>query len=147
MIRRPPRSTLFPYTTLFRSMMLVGTVAAAAAPTLDVAAAMEHTADLVLSGLGKVLLVAALLGLITISALNFYGASLTLLSVADTVRPLRCTVGKRLASLAVAFVASNAIALGSFSDFLNRFADLLFALLVLLIPWTSINLVLFFDVR
>src|SRR5690554_7192296 len=26
MIRRPPRSTLFPYTTLFRSMVVVGTV-------------------------------------------------------------------------------------------------------------------------
>src|SRR5256885_10645197 len=26
MIRRPPRSTLFPYTTLFRSKMLVGTI-------------------------------------------------------------------------------------------------------------------------
>src|SRR5437667_12192175 len=48
-------------------MMLVGTVAAAAAPTLDVAAAMQRAADLVLPGLGKVLLVGALLGLITIS--------------------------------------------------------------------------------
>src|SRR2546430_15403495 len=86
MIRRPPRSTLFPYTTLFRSMMLVGTVAAAAAPTLDVAAAMQHAADLVLPGLGKVLLVGALLGLITISALNFYGASLTLLSRSEERR-------------------------------------------------------------
>src|SRR2546427_2002602 len=27
MIRRPPRSTLFPYTTLFRSIVLFGTVA------------------------------------------------------------------------------------------------------------------------
>src|SRR5258708_36957727 len=26
MIRRPPRSTLFPYTTLFRSMSLIGTL-------------------------------------------------------------------------------------------------------------------------
>src|SRR5436853_4966239 len=26
MIRRPPRSTLFPYTTLFRSLLLVGAV-------------------------------------------------------------------------------------------------------------------------
>jgi len=49
-------------------------------PTLNVAAAMQHAADVVLPGLGKVLLVGALLGLITISALNFYGASLTLLS-------------------------------------------------------------------
>src|SRR5256886_10726930 len=128
-------------------MMLVGTVAAAAAPTLDVAAAMEHAADLVLAGLGKVLLVGALLGLITISALNFYGASLTLLSVADTVRPLRCTVGKRLASLAVAFVASNAIALGSSSNFVNRFEDLLSLLLYLFTPWTAINLVDFYLVR
>src|SRR5256885_5044785 len=30
MIRRPPRSTLFPYTTLFRSMMLLCAVLAAA---------------------------------------------------------------------------------------------------------------------
>src|SRR3989475_11085782 len=48
-------------------MMLVGTVAAAAAPKLDVAAAMEHAADAVLPGLGRVLLVGALLGLVTIS--------------------------------------------------------------------------------
>src|SRR3712207_9196204 len=27
MIRRPPRSTLFPYTTLFRSLLVVGTAA------------------------------------------------------------------------------------------------------------------------
>src|SRR2546430_8356886 len=30
MIRRPPRSTLFPYTTLFRSLIVVGVIAAAA---------------------------------------------------------------------------------------------------------------------
>src|SRR4029077_16049933 len=128
-------------------MMLVGTVAAAAAPTLDVAAAMEHAADLVLPGLGRVLLGGALLGLITITALNFYGASLTLLSVADTVRTLRCTAAKRLTSLAVAFVASDVIALGSSSNFINRFEDLLALLLYLFTPWTAINLVDFYVVR
>src|SRR5690348_12146436 len=46
-------------------MMLVGSVAAAAAPKLDVAAAMEHAADAVVPGLGRILLLAALLGLIT----------------------------------------------------------------------------------
>jgi nucleobase:cation symporter-1, NCS1 family len=128
-------------------MMLVGTVAAAAAPRLDVAAAMEHAADLVLPGLGKALLLAALLGLITISALNFYGASLTLLSVADTVKPLVCTVGKRVASLLVAFLASCAIAVSSSADFVNRFEDLLAVLLYLFTPWTAINLVDFYVVR
>ena len=128
-------------------MMLVGTVAAAAAPGLDVAAAMEHAADAVIPGLGRVLLVGALLGLVTISALNFYGASLTLLSCADTVKPLRCTATKRLVSLAVAFAASNAIALTSSSNFVNRFEDLLALLLYLFTPWTAINLVDFYLVR
>jgi len=128
-------------------MMLVGTVAAAAAPKLDVAAAMEGAADTVVPGLGKVLLFGALLGLITISALNFYGASLTLLSVADTVKPLVCTARKRLASLVVAFLASCAIAVISSTDFVNRFADYLALLLYLFTPWTAINLVDFYVVR
>src|ERR1700726_653614 len=77
-------------------MMLIGTVAAASDPGLDVAAAMQRAADTVAPGLGAVLLLGALLGLVTISALNFYGASLTLLSVADTFRPVKSSVGKRL---------------------------------------------------
>src|SRR3712207_7043914 len=35
MIRRPPRSTLFPYTTLFRSAERLGAPVGAAAPTVD----------------------------------------------------------------------------------------------------------------
>jgi len=128
-------------------MMLVGTVAAAVAPQLDVAAAMEHAADAVLPGLGKVLLLGALLGLITITALNFYGASLTLLSVADTLRPLKCTVGKRLASLAVALLASSALAVNASGNFVERFGDYLSLLLYLFTPWTAINLVDFYLVR
>jgi NCS1 family nucleobase:cation symporter-1 len=128
-------------------MMLVGTVAAAGAPKLDVAAAMELAADSVLPGLGKVLLVGGLLGLITVSALNFYGASLTLLSVADTIKPLQCTIGKRLASLAIAYVASTALALTASGDFMTRFGDYLAVLLYLFTPWTAINLVDFYVVR
>jgi NCS1 nucleoside transporter family len=128
-------------------MMLVGTVAAAAAPRSDLAAAMQFAADRVYPGFGKVLLAAALLGLVTVSTLNFYGASLTLLSVADTLKPLRSTVAKRLASLAVAFFASTTIALASSSSFGSRFADLLAVLLYLFTPWTAINLVDFYVVR
>ena len=128
-------------------MMLVGSLAAAAAPQLEVSAAMQHAADAVLPGLGPVLLVSALLGLVTISTLNYYGASLTLLSVADTVSPLVCTVGKRLASLAVAFVTSCAIAIVSSGHFIERFGDLLAILLYLFTPWTAINLVDFYLVR
>jgi purine-cytosine permease-like protein len=128
-------------------MMLVGTVAAAMAPQLDVAAAMEGAADAVIPGLGKVLIAAALLGLVTITSLNFYGASLTLLSVADTVRPLKCTAAKRLASLGVALLASILLALNSSGNFVARFQDYLSLLLYLFTPWTAINLVDFYLVR
>jgi len=128
-------------------MMLVGTVAAASNPSLDVAAAMERAADTIAPGLGAVLLLGALLGLVTISALNFYGASLTLLSVADTFRPVRSGLGKRMASLLAAAVLATAIALRSASDFVTRFGDLLAILLYLFTPWTAINLVDFFLVR
>jgi NCS1 nucleoside transporter family len=128
-------------------MMLVGTIAAAFNPSLDVAAAMQRAADVVAPGLGAVLLLGALLGLITISALNFYGASLTLLSVADTFRPVRPGVGKRMASLVAAAVLATAIALRSSGDFVNRFGDLLAILLYLFTPWTAINLVDFYLVR
>jgi NCS1 family nucleobase:cation symporter-1 len=129
-------------------MMLVGTVAAAATgPKLNVAAAMEQAADAVVPGLGRLLLIGALLGLVTVTALNFYGASLTLLSVADTYKPLECTPGKRLASLAVAAVAATTLALGASGNFIDRFADLLAILLYLFTPWTAINLVDFYVVR
>src|ERR1041385_9456169 len=48
MIRRPPRSTLFPYTTLFRSEVCGGTIAMPAAPGLGyrVDRSEEHTSEL-----------------------------------------------------------------------------------------------------
>jgi nucleobase:cation symporter-1, NCS1 family len=128
-------------------MMLVGTIAAASNPSLDVAAAMQRTADLIVPGLGAVLLLGALLGLVTISALNFYGASLTLLSVADTFGAASAGVGRRMASLLAAAVLATAIALRSSSDFVSRFGDLLALLLYLFTPWTAINLVDFYLVR
>jgi NCS1 nucleoside transporter family len=128
-------------------MMLVGTIAAALRPKLDVAAAMQSAADRVAPGLGNTLLLGSLLGLVTISALNFYGASLTLLSVADTLKPLRCTAAKRIASLLAAALAATALALMSSSDFINRFGDFLALLLYLFTPWTAINLVDFYLVR
>src|ERR1700741_258730 len=128
-------------------MMLLGTAAGAMGSTLSGGAAMERAADAVCPGLGKVLIAGALLGLVTITSLNFYGASLTLLSVADTVQPLKCPPAKRLASLGVALFASTLLALNSSGNFVARFQDYLSLLLYLFTPWTAINLVDFYLVR
>jgi nucleobase:cation symporter-1, NCS1 family len=128
-------------------MMLVGTIAAAAAPALGIAAAMQQCADRVLPGLGTVLLAGATLGLVAITALNFYGASLTLVSVIDTFEKVERSVRVRLVSLACAALAATLIALEASGHFIDRFGDLLAVLLYLFTPWTAINLVDFYWVR
>ena len=128
-------------------MMLIGSVAAAMNPAAEVAAAVQFAADTVIPGFGRPLLVTALLGLVTISSLNFYGASLALLSIADSVKPTPLTVFKRLVCLAIATLASVSLALLASKDFVHHFDDLLAVLLYLFTPWTAINLIDFYVVR
>ena len=127
--------------------MLVGTVAAALYPTMEVAAALRTAADSVLPGFGKPLLVCSLLGLLTITSLNFYGASLTLLSVLDSLKPSRPTVAKRIVTLLISTAAATGIALASSTNFVEKFGEFLAVLLYLFTPWTAINLVDFYLVR
>lgn len=128
-------------------MMLVGTLSAALYPTLEVATALRTAADAVLPGFGKPLLVCSLFGLVTITSLNYYGASLTLLSVMDSIRPSRPTLGKRLMALLVSTVAATMLALASTENFVEKFGEFLAVLLYLFTPWTAINLVDFYVVR
>jgi NCS1 family nucleobase:cation symporter-1 len=127
--------------------MLVGTVAAALSPTLELVPALQTGSDLLLPGSGRLLLLASLLGLVTITTLNFYGASLTLLSVADSLHPIRATPMKRVAALMLALVASVSIAVTASRDFAHQFGEFLSLLLYLFTPWTAINLVDFYYVR
>ena len=127
-------------------MMLVGTLAAALYPTLEVATALRTAADAVLPGFGKPLLLCSLLGLVTITSLNFYGASLTLLSVMDSVKPSRADA--RQASLTLLAVRrgchATSLALASSQNFVEKFGEFLAVLLYLFTPWTAINLVDFY---
>jgi nucleobase:cation symporter-1, NCS1 family len=127
--------------------MLVGTVAAALYPKLEFATALQTAADAVIPGFGKPLLLCSLLGLVTITTLNFYGASLTLLSVADSLKPSRPTLRKRVLTLIISTVAASSLALASSENFVQKFGEFLAVLLYLFTPWTAINLVDFYWVR
>ncbi|MGC1388711.1 MAG: purine-cytosine permease family protein [Steroidobacteraceae bacterium] len=127
--------------------MLVGTVAAALHPKMEFAAAVGAAADAGIPGFGKPLLLCSLLGLLTITTLNFYGASLTLLSVADSLKPSPLTLGKRVITLIISTVAASSIALASTENFVEKFGEFLAVLLYLFTPWTAINLVDFYWVR
>jgi len=96
---------------------------------------------------GKPLLLCSLAGLVTITTLNFYGASLTLLSVVDSFKPGRPTLARRMVTLAVSTVAATGLALVSTENFIGKFGEFLAILLYLFTPWTAINLVDFYWVR
>jgi NCS1 family nucleobase:cation symporter-1 len=128
-------------------MMLVGTLAAALFPSIEVTTGLRLVADQVLPGFGKPLMLASLLGLVAITALNFYGASLTLLSAVDSFRPSKPSIAKRLVTLLIALVSACLIAAGSSESFVGKFGEFLAVLLYLFTPWTAINLVDFYLVR
>jgi purine-cytosine permease-like protein len=86
-------------------------------------------------------------GLLTVTAINLYGGSLTLLSAADSIRPIRYTRRNRVYSLLVVGALSTAVALLFKGDFVSGFSDLLTILLYIFTPWTSINLIDFYFVR
>ncbi|HEX4248904.1 MAG TPA: cytosine permease [Pseudonocardia sp.] len=128
-------------------MMLVGAMAAALNAKLDVSQVLLRAGNTIFPGFGTILIVVALLGLITVTGLNFYGGSLTLLSIADSIRPIRHTRTERLVSLLFCAVVATFIALSASGDFLHEFEGFLGVLLLLFTPWTAINLVDFFWVR
>ncbi len=89
----------------------------------------------------------SLLGLVTITTIMLYSASLTLLSIADSLRPFQPTLRQRLATLALLLVVTCIIALSSSPHFAEQFGHFLAILLYLFTPWTAINLVDFYVVR
>jgi nucleobase:cation symporter-1, NCS1 family len=126
---------------------LLGTIAATLYPSLELTPAVKATADSLWPGSGAPLLIASVLGLITTSTLMFYSASLTLLSVVDSIRPLRPAAWQRPISLLVLLAATWWIAFGSSAHFADQFGEFLAILLYLFTPWTAINLIDFYFIR
>jgi purine-cytosine permease-like protein len=127
--------------------MLLGAATAASAAGAGLAGALVAAGSHLLPGFGPLLLGLLLLGLTATSALNFYGASLTLLSIVDTVRPLAPGLGKRIAATLSVGAMTVAIALSASDHFIAGFASFLDALLDLVVPWIAITLVDFYLVR
>jgi purine-cytosine permease-like protein len=127
-------------------MMLIGAVAAAFAPKMDVVAAFVAAGDAIWPGFGLAVLVCSFLGLISITSLNFYGASLTLLSLGDSLG-LRRPSWARIAGVLAAAGATCLIAYLSPKNVMDAYENLLSVLLYLFTPWTAINLIDFYLVR
>jgi len=127
--------------------MLIGAFAAGLFPSLELSDALRSAAELVWPHSGASFLILSLLGLVTITTIMLYSASLTLLSVIDSVKPLKPTVSQRLWSLIFLLAVSSTIALASSPHFAAEFGEFLAILLYLFTPWTAVNLVDFYFVR
>ena len=128
-------------------MCLGAALAAWAGEKFDTIASIEDAGNHVFSGFGAIALVFSTLGLISVTALNMYGGSLTLISAIDSFKKVRPTSTLRIATITFTAVLSLIPALLIGENFLTNFEDFLLLVLYLFVPWTAVNLVDYYVVR
>ncbi|MFF4315563.1 purine-cytosine permease family protein [Streptomyces sp. NPDC001507] len=129
-------------------LMVLGTLLAGwAGAGFDTIRSINAAGDKVFDGFGAIVLLFSALGLISVTALNMYGGSLTLISAIDSFKRVRPTLGVRLVTLLVTAALSLIGALAATSNFLTNFNNFLLLVLYLFIPWTSVNLMDYYVVR
>jgi trigonelline permease len=122
-----------------------GAVVALAAPIgMDTMNGVKATTG----ALGATMLVLFVLSVISHNALNLYGAVLSIITSAQTFRARWIpTARARVILSVVILVGASVVAIALSADFVSHFVDLVVALLVVLVPWTAINLIDFYIVH
>jgi len=128
-------------------MTLGALLAAWAGKDFDTIRSINAAGDKVFSGFGAIVLLFATLGLISVTALNMYGGSLTLISAIDSFKRVQPTVSVRALTIGLTAVLSLVGAMAATADFLTNFNNFLLLVLYLFIPWTAVNLMDYYVVR
>jgi NCS1 family nucleobase:cation symporter-1 len=128
-------------------MIGLGAFLLSAFPDATPAGVIQEGGDAIFDGFGTVALGLAFLMLLPVIAANMYGGSLTLITIADSIKRLRPSRRQRFLALSIIGVLATAIALAASEDFLADYTNFLAILLYLIIPWTAVNLVDYYIVR
>ncbi len=131
-------------------LMGLGTLLAATISTgkeFDTIKAINIAGDELFDGFGSIVLIFSAFGLISVTALNMYGGSLTLISAIDSFSRVRPTVLVRVVTVSFTAALSLVGALAATANFLTHFEEFLLLILYLFIPWTAVNLVDYYVVR
>lgn len=128
-------------------LMILGAFVASLFTEADPVEAIGAATDAILPGLGPVLLWSALPALVTVITINIYAASIELITVADSFRPVRPTRMTRIVACSLVGLGGLLGAAFSTGEFLDSFGSFLVVLLYVLVPWTSVNLVDYYLVR
>ncbi|MFE4834930.1 purine-cytosine permease family protein [Arthrobacter sp. NPDC056691] len=147
---KPGRTLFYTYGGVFVGavwLMALGAFVAAVFHGASPLEGVRDAADQILPGAGFWLLIAALPGLVSVITINIYAAAMELITIADSVRPVRPTRALRILGCTIIALAAFIGSLLSTGDFLANFGSFLVILLYVLVPWTSVNLVDYYFVR
>lgn len=98
--------------------------------------------------LGPILMVLFLLNIISHNALNLYGAVLSIITSIQTfASQWTPSIKVRVVLSGVILAGCCVVALGASADFISQFIGLILALLLVLVPWASINLIDFYIIK
>ncbi|KPA99407.1 MULTISPECIES: purine-cytosine permease family protein [Pseudomonas] len=98
--------------------------------------------------LGPILMVLFLLNIISHNALNLYGAVLSIVTSIQTFAGhWTPSIKVRVLLSGVILAGCCLVALGASADFISHFIGLILALLLVLVPWASINLIDFYLIK
>ena len=124
---------------------IFGAVAVLATPVgMDTMDAVK----LATGAIGPLMLVLFLLSVISHNALNLYGAVLSLITLIQTFAYRWIPTAKSRALISTVVLAACAIAaVFASKDFIGHFVDMVLVLLVVLVPWTAINLIDFYAIH
>ena len=121
-----------------------------AVAVLAVPAGMDSmdAVKLATGAIGPLMLVLFLLSVISHNALNLYGAVLSIITLVQTFAHRWIPTAKSRAVLSlVVLTACCVVAVFASADFIGHFVDMVLVLLVVLVPWTAINLIDFYAIH
>lgn len=128
-------------------MIALGALLLAVFPDAQTVDSIVSGGDLLFSGFGTISLAVALIGMVTVIALNMYSGHLSGIAAVDTVVRVPKGRGVRFVAVAIIAVLGTAGSLALPEDFLGSYGNFLFLILYFLTPWTAVNLVDFYLVR
>ena len=128
-------------------MIALGALLLALFPEAQTVDSIVSGGDLLFNGFGTIALASALIGMVTVIALNMYSGSLSGLAAIDVVQTMKPGRGTRFVAVAIIAVLGTAGSLLLPEDFLGDYGFFLAVILYFLTPWTAINLVDFYLVR
>lgn len=113
----------------------------------DPLVAISTAGNLMVPGLGTVLALDSALVLLAVVAMDNYSGMLTLVTAADSIRPVKPTRLLRAVFVGVITLLWMAVTLAGGQNAINALSLALVIILYLLVPWTSVNLIDFFFIR